>query len=70
MATVRPGHGTHGSNDQRVPVNESRAMYAKLKQLKKEVYFLELAGQGHGYVGIDAQTRYYRAVFDFLTRLK
>jgi dipeptidyl aminopeptidase/acylaminoacyl peptidase len=61
---------THGSNDQRVPVTESRAMFAKLQQLKKEVYYTELPGQGHGYVGIDAQTQYYRAVFDFLGKLR
>ena len=61
---------THGSNDQRVPVTESRSMFAKLQQLKKEVYYTELPGQGHGYVGIDAQTQYYRAVFDFLGKLR
>ncbi len=60
---------THGSNDQRVPVSESRAMYARLKRLHKPVQYLELEGQGHGYVGIEAQTQYYRAMFDFLGQL-
>ncbi len=60
---------THGSNDNRVPVTESRSMYATLKQLKKEVYYTELPGQGHGYVGIEAQSQYYRALFDFLGKL-
>jgi len=60
----------HGSNDQRVPVTESRSMYKKLESLKKEAYYLELAGQGHGYTGIDALTRYYTALFEFLARLK
>ncbi len=60
---------THGSNDQRVPVVESRAMYAKLKKLGKPVDYVELEGQGHGYVGIDAQTKYWRALFDFLAKL-
>jgi dipeptidyl aminopeptidase/acylaminoacyl peptidase len=60
----------HGSNDQRVPVTESRSMYQRLKSLGKEAYFLELAGQGHGYTGIDALTQYYDAVFAFLGKLK
>ncbi|HEY2745447.1 MAG TPA: prolyl oligopeptidase family serine peptidase [Polyangia bacterium] len=60
---------THGSSDMRVPVTESRAMFEKLKKLKKEVYYTELAGQGHGYVGIDALSQYYRALFDFLGKL-
>jgi dipeptidyl aminopeptidase/acylaminoacyl peptidase len=59
-------------HEQRAPalVTESRAMFGKLKKLKKEVYYTELAGQGHGYVGIDAQSQYYRAVFDFLAKLR
>jgi dipeptidyl aminopeptidase/acylaminoacyl peptidase len=61
---------THGSSDQRVPVAESRAMYAKLKSLGKEAYYLELPGQGHDYVGIEARTSYYRAIFDFLDKLR
>jgi dipeptidyl aminopeptidase/acylaminoacyl peptidase len=60
---------THGEKDMRVPVTESRAMYQKLKELKKEVYYTELPGQGHAYVGLEAQTQYYRAVFDFLAKL-
>jgi dipeptidyl aminopeptidase/acylaminoacyl peptidase len=59
----------HGSNDQRIPVTESRSMYQKLKSLGKPASFTELAGQGHGYKGIDALTQYYTAVFEFLDSL-
>lgn len=61
---------THGTNDGRIPVTESRAMYAKAKSLGKEVYFLELPGQGHGYAGLDAETTYYQTVFDFLGKIR
>ncbi len=44
-------------------------MYATLRRLNKEAYYLELPGQGHGYIGIAAQTRYYRALFEFLGKL-
>jgi dipeptidyl aminopeptidase/acylaminoacyl peptidase len=59
----------HGSSDQRVPVTESRSMYQKLKSAGKETYLVELAGQGHSYTGVDAQTQYYKAVFSFLDKL-
>jgi dipeptidyl aminopeptidase/acylaminoacyl peptidase len=59
----------HGSNDQRIPVTESRSMYEKLKSLGKPAYYTELAGQGHGYKGSAALTQYYTAVFDFLDQL-
>jgi dienelactone hydrolase len=61
---------THGSNDHRVPAAESRSMYAKAKSLGKEVYFLELPGQGHGYKGIASLETYYRAVFDLLNKVQ
>ncbi|MFT3924503.1 MAG: prolyl oligopeptidase family serine peptidase [Myxococcales bacterium] len=61
---------THGSKDNRVPVTESRAMHSTLKKLGKPSHYLELEGQGHAYVGIEAQTRFWHAVFEFLDGLR
>ncbi len=57
---------THGGNDKRVPVDESRRMYRKLQELSKPVHYLELEGQGHGYKGREALTRYYAELLSFL----
>ena len=61
---------THGTNDQRVPIAESRAMYRTLKALGKDVTLVELEGQGHGYSGRGALTQYYRALLGFLEKLQ
>jgi len=61
---------THGTNDNRVPVGESRAMYVKAKSLGKDVTFLELPEQGHGYKGVESLAKYYRALLEFLDRLR
>lgn len=60
---------THGGKDNRVPPGESRAFYERAKALGKPVTLLELPDQGHGYKGVDAQTRYYRSVLGFLGKL-
>jgi dienelactone hydrolase len=60
----------HGTNDQRIPVTESRAMYEKLKRLGKDATLVELAGQGHDFQGVDALARFYGAFFDFLAKLQ
>ena len=55
---------SHGTNDKRVGVEESRRMIAALRKCGRthDVY-LELAGQGHGYKGTAALLTYYRALF-------
>lgn len=60
---------THGSNDNRIPVTESRSMYAKLKSMGKEVYFLEIPNEGHGYKGVESLMQYYKTVFEFLSKI-
>jgi len=61
---------THGTNDSRIPIVESRSFFAKAKALGKDATFVEMPGQGHGYKGLDALARYYRAVLDFLEKLR
>ncbi len=57
---------THGSNDNRVGVTESRAFAEAAKRLGKPVTYIEFEGQGHGIKGLENQVRYYRAQLDFL----
>jgi dipeptidyl aminopeptidase/acylaminoacyl peptidase len=60
---------THGTNDWRVPVSESRRFVAKARQLGKPVTYFEFRGQGHGIRGLENTFRYYRIVFAFLETL-
>ena len=57
---------THGSNDNRVGVTESRAFAEAAKRLGKPVTYIEFEGQGHGIKGLENQVRYYRAQLEFL----
>jgi len=57
---------THGSNDNRVGVTESRAFVEAARALEKPVTYVEFEGQGHGISGLENQVRYYQARFDFL----
>lgn len=57
---------THGSNDHRVGVTESRAFVEAARQLEKPVTYVEFEGQGHGISGLENQVRYFQTRFDFL----
>lgn len=60
---------THGSNDWRVPVGESRAFHDKAKALGKPVTYVEFAGQGHHIEGVALQRQLFQARFDFLMKV-
>lgn len=60
---------THGSNDWRVPVGESRAFFARAKELGKPVTFVEFAGQGHHIEGLARIVELYQARFDLLQQV-
>lgn len=57
---------THGSNDWRVPVGESRAFAEQAKALGRPVTYVEFEGQGHGIEGLANQRKLYQTRFDFL----
>ncbi len=57
---------THGSNDWRVPVAESRQFAEKAKSLELPVTYVEFAGQGHHIEGLALQVKLYQSRFDFL----
>ncbi|MBA2663098.1 MAG: S9 family peptidase [Bradymonadaceae bacterium] len=59
---------THGENDSRVPVAESRRFAERASELGRPVTYVEFAGQGHGIDGLDNTLHYYRVVFDFLAQ--
>ena len=60
---------THGSNDWRVPVGESRAFDEKARALGKPVTYVEFAGQGHHIEGLALQRQLFQARFDFLMQV-
>jgi dipeptidyl aminopeptidase/acylaminoacyl peptidase len=60
---------THGSNDWRVPVGESRKFARRAKELGRPVTFVEFPDQGHGIRGFENQVRYYQTVLSFLGSL-
>ena len=57
---------THGENDNRVPVDESRQFAQAAAEHGDFVTYVEFSGQGHGIDGLDNTLRYYRVVFEFL----
>lgn len=60
---------THGENDWRVPVSESRRFHERAKELGKPVVYVEFAGQGHGVKGLANNLVYYETVLGFLESL-
>lgn len=59
----------HGNHDDRVDIEGSRMMYNALKEIGKQVEFLEIDGQGHGFKGIDNNMLYYTAILNFIDNL-
>ena len=57
---------THGSQDWRVPVEESRQFVTKAKELGLPVQYVEFEGQGHHIEGLGLQAKAYQVRFDFL----
>ncbi|MBL4688932.1 MAG: S9 family peptidase, partial [Nannocystaceae bacterium] len=57
---------THGSQDWRVPVTESRQFAKAAKALGLPVQYVEFEGQGHHIEGLALQVQLYQARFDFL----
>ncbi len=57
---------THGTNDQRVPIEGSRMMADSLKKYGKDYQLVEFEGQGHGIKGLENSIIYYNTWFDFL----
>ncbi|MEE8557355.1 MAG: prolyl oligopeptidase family serine peptidase [Myxococcota bacterium] len=57
---------THGSNDRRVPVEESRRFAERAALLGRPARLVEFPGQGHAIRGFENQVRFYQTLFSFL----
>jgi dipeptidyl aminopeptidase/acylaminoacyl peptidase len=57
---------SHGANDNRVPVTESRKMAEACASAGKRCTYVELPGQGHGIKGLADEVALYQARFRFL----
>lgn len=60
---------SHGDQDVRVATEHSRIFVAKLRELGKDVTYLELPGEGHGYTALGSWLKYYGELFPFLQRV-
>jgi dipeptidyl aminopeptidase/acylaminoacyl peptidase len=60
---------THGANDNRVGVSESRQFVEAARAAGKPVTYVELEGQGHGISGLENQVSYFQTLFDFLEKV-
>jgi len=58
---------THGENDSRVGVSESRQFVEIAEELDKPVTYVEFEGQGHGVSGLRNNVTFFQTRFDFLT---
>jgi dipeptidyl aminopeptidase/acylaminoacyl peptidase len=61
-----PLYLTHGERDNRVPVAESRALAARLRELGRGFAYDEFAGHGHSLKGIAAQRRQWQGLLAYL----
>jgi dipeptidyl aminopeptidase/acylaminoacyl peptidase len=59
---------THGTNDQRVPVEGSRFMADSLRKYDKDVKLVEFEGQGHVVKGLENNKEFFRLWFEFLEK--
>jgi dipeptidyl aminopeptidase/acylaminoacyl peptidase len=57
---------THGSQDWRVPVDESRKFVDKAKAAGLPVQYVEFEGQGHHIEGLGLQGKAYQVRLQFL----
>ncbi|MFO0633060.1 MAG: prolyl oligopeptidase family serine peptidase [Nannocystaceae bacterium] len=57
---------THGSNDWRVPVQESRQFAQAAQAAGLPITYVEFEGQGHRIEGLALQVKAFQARFDFL----
>lgn len=64
---TRPVLIVHGRNDPRVPISESEQLVNRLRSHGRTVWYLEAAGEGHGFARKHDRDAYYRAFAAFLT---
>ncbi len=60
---------THGANDNRVPVRESRQMKEACEAAGVDCHYVEIDGQGHGIKGLANEQFLYSERFSFLERV-
>lgn len=59
----------HGTDDELVPVTQSRQFYQRLLTQGLDANYLELPREGHGVQGVDAQQQAARVLLQFLHRV-
>lgn len=59
----------HGSRDNRTVTDQSRLFHKNLQNLEKDVTYLEIEGEGHGFKTVRARKESMQAMADFLWRI-
>jgi dipeptidyl aminopeptidase/acylaminoacyl peptidase len=59
----------HGSNDSRVPVEESRSFVRNMKASGKPVEYVEFEGEGHGFFEIANRVKQFEVQLDFISKI-
>jgi dipeptidyl aminopeptidase/acylaminoacyl peptidase len=59
----------HGASDNRVPTKESQRLYARLMELGKDVKYVELEDEGHGFKYMSTIKVFMQSALDFLNRV-
>lgn len=59
----------HGSRDKRTVTKQSSEFYQRLRSLGKDVEYVEVEGEGHGFKTVKARVESMQAMADFLWRV-
>lgn len=59
----------HGSRDNRTSTDQSRSFHERLQSLDKDVTYLEVAGEGHGFKTVRSRVESMQSMADFLWRV-
>jgi dipeptidyl aminopeptidase/acylaminoacyl peptidase len=58
----------HGRNDPRVPISEAEQLVRRMRELGKEVVYVEIGDEGHGVAKVRNRTSVYAEVIRFIVK--
>ena len=58
----------HGRNDPRVPISEAEQLVKRMRELGKEVVYIEIGDEGHGVAKVRNRTTVYTEIVKFIVK--
>jgi len=58
----------HGKNDPRVPISEAEQLVKRMRELGKEVVYIEIGDEGHGVAKVRNRTTVYAEIVKFIVK--